>query len=70
MPRRLLHVIYYISRPRNGLGFYLAARPKLLKEAKELWDLKGFLQHFDFPSLDVAVKDGACIDIIDISRLS
>lgn len=46
-----------ICRPRNGPGFYLAARPKLLNHAKELWDLKGFLQHFDFPSVDVAVKD-------------
>lgn len=42
--------------PLVDYRFHLAQQPKLLKQAKEAWDLQGFLRHFDFPTVDAAVK--------------
>lgn len=37
--------------------FYLAWRAKLLNQDQESWDLNGFLEHFDFPSISEAIKE-------------
>ncbi|CAJ1389356.1 unnamed protein product [Effrenium voratum] len=43
--------------PLSHYRFHLANRPRLLNQEKAEFDLPGFLQHFDFPSLEAAVKE-------------
>ncbi|CAJ1453513.1 unnamed protein product [Effrenium voratum] len=43
--------------PLSHYRFYLANRPRLLSLETAEFDLPGFLQHFDFPSLDAAIKE-------------
>ena len=43
--------------PLSHYRFYLACRPRLLNQERPDWDLDTFLQHFDFPNLEAAVKE-------------
>lgn len=42
--------------PLTEYRFYLARRPALLNQKQEKWDLNGFLEYFDFPNMEAAVK--------------
>ena len=46
----------YELGPLTDYRFHLAQQPRLLNQTKKGWELQGFLQHFNFPNIDAAVK--------------